>query len=33
MTAEEVFCGLFDKYGDSFNWYMISVIAVKWNIC
>lgn len=23
MTAEEVFCDLFDKYGEDFNWYMI----------
>lgn len=23
MTAEEVFCDLYDKYGDEFNWSMI----------
>ncbi|GFI66372.1 hypothetical protein IMSAG185_01988 [Lachnospiraceae bacterium] len=23
MTAEEIFCDLFDKYGEDFNWYMI----------
>ena len=23
MTPEEVFCDLFDKYGDRFNWIMI----------
>ena len=23
MTAEEVFCDLFDKYGEDFNWYMV----------
>ena len=23
MTAEEIFCGLFDKYGEDFNWYMV----------
>lgn len=23
MTAEEVFCNLFDKYGEEFNWHMI----------
>lgn len=22
MTAEEVFCDLFDKYGDDFNWHI-----------
>ena len=23
MTAEEIFCDLFDKYGEDFNWYMV----------
>lgn len=23
MTLEEVFSGLYDKYGEDFNWYMI----------
>lgn len=23
MTAEEMFCNLYDKYGEDFNWYMI----------
>ena len=23
MTAEEMFCNLYDKYGDEFNWMMI----------
>ena len=23
MTAEEIFCNLFDKYGEDFNWYMV----------
>lgn len=23
MTAEEIFCNLFDKYGEDFNWHMV----------
>ncbi len=23
MTAEEIFCDLYEKYGEDFNWYMI----------
>lgn len=23
MTSEEIFCDLYDKYGENFNWYMI----------
>jgi len=23
MTAEEIFCDLFEKYGEDFNWYMV----------
>ncbi|MFG6356270.1 MAG: hypothetical protein K1W26_05505 [Acetatifactor sp.] len=23
MSAEEIFCDLFDKYGEDFNWYMV----------
>ena len=23
MTLEEMFCDLYDKYGNDFNWYMI----------
>ena len=23
MTTEEIFCDLFDKYGEDFNWYMV----------
>ena len=23
MTAEEIFCDLFNKYGEDFNWYMV----------
>ena len=23
MTVEEVFCGLFDKYGEDFSWYLV----------
>ena len=23
MTAEEVFCDLYDKYGEEFNWHML----------
>lgn len=23
MTAEEVFCNLYEKYGDDFNWHML----------
>ncbi len=25
MTAEEIFCDLFDKYGEDFNWHMVSL--------
>lgn len=23
MTSEEIFCNLYDKYGEDFNWYML----------
>lgn len=26
MTAEEVFCDLFDKYGEDFTWHMIPLL-------
>ena len=29
MTAEEVFCDLYDKYGDEFNWSMVPFSKAK----
>lgn len=25
MTAEEIFCDLLGKYGEDFNWHMVSL--------
>ena len=29
MTAEEVFCDLYDKYGEEFNWSMVPFSKAK----
>ncbi|MDY4669847.1 MAG: hypothetical protein SO415_07635 [Oliverpabstia sp.] len=29
MIVEEVFCDLFDKYGEEFNWYLIPLSKAK----
>ncbi len=33
MTLEEMFCDLYDKYGNDFNWYMIPSHMADWGIC